>query len=118
MILPSLILQFVKRQVREVETATDMLGRSQESEDRLAIEPCPCWPAIRRQGFVARKPDGRTALVGHDRGSHRRRPTRARHLGMKYFISALDRADVIQRYVPILKGLADNIAASVSSLQQ
>jgi IclR family mhp operon transcriptional activator len=37
---------------------------------------------------------------------------------MTYFISALDRADVIQRYVPILKGLADNIAASVSSLQQ
>ena len=34
------------------------------------------------------------------------------------FTSALDRADVVQRYVPLVKALADNIAASVSSLQQ
>jgi len=39
-------------------------------------------------------------------------------VGMTYFTSALDRADVVQRYVPLLKGLADNIAASVSSLQE
>ena len=32
--------------------------------------------------------------------------------------SALDRADVVQRYVPLLKSLAGNIAASVSSLQE
>ena len=39
-------------------------------------------------------------------------------VGMTYFTSALDRADVVQRYVPLVKTLADNIAASVSSLQQ
>ena len=39
-------------------------------------------------------------------------------VGMTYFTSALDRADVVQRYVPLVKALADNIAASVSSLQQ
>jgi hypothetical protein len=32
--------------------------------------------------------------------------------------SALDRADVVQRYVPLLKSLAGNIAASVPSLQE
>jgi IclR family mhp operon transcriptional activator len=37
---------------------------------------------------------------------------------MTYFTSALDRADVVQRYVPLVKALADNIAASVLSLQQ
>ena len=39
-------------------------------------------------------------------------------VGMTYFTSALDRADVVQRYVPLVKALAGNIAASVSSLQQ
>ena len=39
-------------------------------------------------------------------------------VGMTYFTSALDRTDVVQRYVPLVKAMADNIAASVSSLQQ
>jgi IclR family mhp operon transcriptional activator len=39
-------------------------------------------------------------------------------VGMTYFTSALDRTDLVQRYVPLVKGLADNIAASVASLQQ
>jgi IclR family mhp operon transcriptional activator len=39
-------------------------------------------------------------------------------VGMTYFTSALDRADVVQHYVPLLQGLAANIAASVSSLQE
>ena len=38
-------------------------------------------------------------------------------VGMTYFTSALDRADIVQRYVPLLKGLAGNISASVASLQ-
>ena len=37
---------------------------------------------------------------------------------MTYFTSALDRSDVVQRYVPLMKGLACNIAASVASLQE
>jgi len=39
-------------------------------------------------------------------------------VGMTYFTSALDRADIVQRYVPLVKGLADNIAASVASLRE
>ena len=39
-------------------------------------------------------------------------------VGMTHFTSALDRADVVQRYVPRVRGLADNIAASVASLQE
>ena len=73
--------------------------------------------AIRRQGFAERDPlveprssntiavpilaDGRVLAT----------------VGMTYFTPALDRADVVQRYVPLVKGLADNIATSVSSLQ-
>ena len=37
---------------------------------------------------------------------------------MTYFTAVLDRTDVVQRYVPLVKALADNIAASVLSLQQ
>jgi len=39
-------------------------------------------------------------------------------VGMTCFTSALDRAEVIRRHVPLLKGLAGNIAASVASLQE
>jgi IclR family mhp operon transcriptional activator len=39
-------------------------------------------------------------------------------VGMTYFTSALDRAEIVQRYVPLLKTLAGNVAASVASLQE
>ena len=73
--------------------------------------------AIRRQGFAERDPlvEPRLSntiavpIIADDRV--------LATVGMTYFTPALDRADVVQRYVPLVKGLADNIATSVSSLQ-
>lgn len=74
--------------------------------------------AIRKQGFAERDPmvqprssntiavpivlDGRVLAT----------------VGMTYFTSALDRDEIVRRYVPLLKSLAGNIASSVSSLQE
>lgn len=109
------LAQFVERQVGEVETATDMLGAIAEERGQIgyrALSPLACDPQAR---FC------RTQTRWSNR-AHRARSRLDRRVlvtvGMTYFISALDRADVTQRYVPTLKGLADNIAASVSSLQQ
>ena len=38
--------------------------------------------------------------------------------GMTYFMSALDHSEIVRRYVPLMKALADNIAVSVASLRQ
>jgi IclR family mhp operon transcriptional activator len=100
---------------------SNALARSQQSEDRLATErkrALSLLAAIRKQGFAERDPmveprsSGTIALPII---------VNARVLatvGMTYFTSALDRTEIIQRYVPLVKGLADNIAASVSSLQE
>jgi Transcriptional regulator len=99
----------------------DMLTRSQEGEDKLATErkrALALLATIRKQGFAERDPmveprsSGTIALpiIVNQRV--------LATVGMTYFTSALDRADVVQRYVPLVKALADNIAASVSSLQQ
>jgi hypothetical protein len=37
---------------------------------------------------------------------------------MTYFMSAVDRADIIQSYLPRMKALAGSIAVSVASLRQ
>jgi IclR family mhp operon transcriptional activator len=99
----------------------DMLARSQESEDKLATErkrALALLAAIRKQGFAERDP-----MVEPHSSSTIAAPVMVNGrvlatVGMTYFTSALDRADVVQRYVPLVKGLADNIAASVSSLQK
>jgi IclR family transcriptional regulator, mhp operon transcriptional activator len=38
-------------------------------------------------------------------------------VGMSYFMSALDRRDVVLRYAPLIQALADNISSSVASLR-
>ena len=99
----------------------DMLTRSQEGEDKFATErkrALALLTTIRKQGFAERDPmveprsSGTIALpiIVNQRV--------LATVGMTYFTSALDRADVVQRYVPLVKTLAGNIAASVSSLQQ
>ena len=100
---------------------SNALARSQQSEDRLATErkrALSLLAAIRKQGFAERdrmvepRSSGTIALPII---------VNARVLatvGMTYFTSAPDRTEIIQRYVPLVKGLADNIAASVSSLQE
>ena len=97
----------------------DMLTRSQESEDKLATEQKRALLAtIRKQGFAERDP-----MVEPRSSGTIAVPIIVNHrvlaiVGMTYFTSALDRAAVAERYVPLVKALADNIAASVSSLQQ
>jgi len=99
----------------------DMLARSQESEDRLATErkrALALLGTIRKQGFAERdqmvEPRSSNTIALPVIGNNRVLAT----VGMTYFTSALDRTDVVQRYVPLVKAMADNIAASVSSLQQ
>jgi IclR family mhp operon transcriptional activator len=38
-------------------------------------------------------------------------------VGMTYFMSALDRRDIAEHYVPLMQALADNISSSVASLR-
>lgn len=99
----------------------DMLTRSQEPEDKLAAErkrALSLLATIRKQGFAERdqmvEPRSSGTIAVPIIVNRRVLAT----VGMTYFTSALDRADVIQRYVPLLKSLAGNIAASVSSLQE
>jgi IclR family transcriptional regulator, mhp operon transcriptional activator len=99
----------------------DMLARSPEPEDKRAIErkqALALLATIRKQGFAERdqmvepRSSGTAAvpIIVNERV--------LATVGMTYFTSALDRAEVIQRYVPLLKSLAGNIAASVASLQE
>jgi len=107
--------------VNERSILLDMLARSQQREDKLANErkrALSLLAAIRKQGFAERDPmvDPRSSntiavpIIANDRV--------LATVGMTYFTSALDRADAVGRYVPLVQGLAENIAASVSSLQQ
>jgi IclR family mhp operon transcriptional activator len=98
-----------------------MLARSQALEDRLASErkrALSLLAAIRKQGFSERDPfveprSSNTIAVPILAG---RRVLAT--VGMTYFTSALDRAEIVRRYVPLVQALAENITASVSSLQQ
>ena len=97
----------------------DMLARSREGEDRPAGErkrALALLGAIRKQGFAERdpmvEPRSSNTIAVPIVVNQRVLAT----VGMTYFTVALDRADIVQRYVPLLQGLAANIAASVSSL--
>ena len=99
----------------------DMLARSREPEDALAADrrrALALLAAIRKQGFAERDP-----LVEPRSSGTIAVPIRAdgrvlATVGMTYFVSAIDRDDILQRYVPLVQALADNIAASVASLQE
>jgi IclR family transcriptional regulator, mhp operon transcriptional activator len=99
----------------------DMLTRSQEAEDKLATErkrALALLATIRKQGFAERDPMVEPRSSGTIAVPIIVNRRVLATVGMTYFTSALDRADVVLRYVPPVKALADNIAASVSSLQQ
>jgi IclR family mhp operon transcriptional activator len=106
--------------VSERSILLDMLARSGQAEDRLASDrkrALSLLAAIRKQGFAERDP-----LVEPRSSNTIAMPILAdgrvlATVGMTYFTSAIDRTDVVQRYAPLVKGLADNIAASVASLQ-
>ena len=96
----------------------DMLARSHEPEDKLDRKRALSLLAtIRKQGFAERdqmvEPRSSGTIAVPIIAGGRVLAT----VGMTYFTSALDRADLAQRYVPLLNGLAGNISASVASLQ-
>jgi len=99
----------------------DMLARSHEPEDRFAVDrrrALALLAAIRKQGFAERNPmveprSSGTIAVPIVNGQRV-----LATVGMTYFMSAVDRSDIVQRYVPLVKALADNIAVSVASLRQ
>jgi IclR family mhp operon transcriptional activator len=99
----------------------DMLARSQEPEDKLAADrkrALGLLATIRKQGFAERDPMVEPRSSGTIAVPIIVNRRVLATVGMTYFTSALDRTDVVQRYVPLVRTLADNIAASVSSLQQ
>jgi IclR family mhp operon transcriptional activator len=98
----------------------DLLSRSQEPEDALVGDRRRTQlllASIRKQGFAERDPtveprsSGTVAvpIVGDGKV--------LATVGMTYFISAIERRDVIQRYAPLVQTLAENISASVASLR-
>lgn len=98
----------------------DMLSRSPEPEDQLSLDrrhALALLAAIRKQGFAERDPmveprsSGTIAVPIID--NQRVLAT----VGMTYFMSALDRSEIVRRYVPLVKALADNIAVSVAPLR-
>ena len=90
--------------VSERSMLLDMLARSQETRrqtrhrSKAGVGVAGYDPQAR---LCRTRPDGRAALVRHDR-TFRSSSTRRvlATVGMTYFTSALDRADVVQRYVP------------------
>jgi IclR family mhp operon transcriptional activator len=98
----------------------DMLARTSEPEDRPSANrksALELLAAIRRQGFAERdrrvEPRSSGTIAVPIVGGGKVLAT----VGMTYFISALDRVDVVRRYVPLVKALAGNIEGSVKLLQ-
>jgi len=107
--------------VSERSMLLDMLTRSQEAEDRLASDrkrALSLLSAIRKQGFAERDPTVEPRSSGTVAVPIRFDGRVLATVGMTYFVSAIDRADITQRYVPLVQALADNIAGSVASLQE
>jgi IclR family mhp operon transcriptional activator len=107
--------------ISERSMLLDMLARSQQPEDKRATErksALALLATIRKQGFAERdqmvEPRSSGTIAVPIIANGRVLAT----VGMTYFTSALDRADIVQRYVPLLNSLAGNIAASVASLQE
>ncbi len=99
----------------------DMLARSREPEDQLAADrrrSLALLAAIRKQGFAERDPmvePRSSGTIAVPIVSNQRVLATA---GMTYFMSVVDRADIVRHYLPLMKALADNIAVSVASLRQ
>jgi IclR family transcriptional regulator, mhp operon transcriptional activator len=98
----------------------DLLARSSEAEDRLVGDrrrTLSLLAAIRKQGFAERdpmvEPRSSGTLAVPITGGGKVLAT----VGMTYFMSAMDRRDLQQRYAPLMRTLADNISASVASLR-
>jgi IclR family mhp operon transcriptional activator len=98
----------------------DMLARSSEPEDRPAADrrrALAMLTAIRRQGFAERDPMVEPRSSGTIAVPILNDQRVLATVGMTYFMSALDRRDLAQRYAPLIQTLADNISSSVASLR-
>jgi IclR family mhp operon transcriptional activator len=98
----------------------DMLARSNDPEDRLVTDrrrTQALLSSIRKLGFAERDPmveprsSGTIAVPISGKGKV------LATVGMTYFMSALDRRDLAQRYAPLVQALAENISSSVTSLR-
>ena len=98
----------------------DLLSRSCEPEDQLVGDrrrTQALLASIRKQGFAERDPmveprsSGTIAVpvIGNAKV--------LATVGMTFFMSALDRRDIAQRYAPLIQGLAESISSSVASLR-
>ena len=99
----------------------DMLARSREPEDQLAADrrrALALLAAIRKQGFAERDPMVEPRSSGTIAVPIVNNQRVLATAGMTYFMSAVDRADIVRHYLPLMKALADNIAVSVASLRQ
>ena len=99
----------------------DMLARSREPEDQLAADrrrALALLAAIRKQGFAERDPMVEPRSSGTIAVPIVNNQRVLATAGMTYFMSAVDRSDIVRHYLPLMKALADNIAVSVASLRQ
>jgi hypothetical protein len=97
-----------------------LLARSREPEDQLLGDrrrTQALLASMRKQGFAERDPmveprsSGTIAVPVAGKGKV------LATVGMSYFMSALDRRDVSQRYAPLIRTLADNVSSSVALLR-
>ena len=99
----------------------DMLARSPEPEDQLAVDrrrASALLTAIRKQGFAERDPMVEPRSSGTIAVPIVNDQRVLATVGMTYFMSAVDRTEIVQRYLPLVKALAGSIAVSVASLRQ
>ncbi|MET3905830.1 IclR family mhp operon transcriptional activator [Bradyrhizobium sp. S3.3.6] len=99
----------------------DRLAESRRPEDALATDrkrALALLGSIRRQGFAERDPtvepksSNTIAVPIFEDGEVQAT------VGMTYFVSAVSQDDVQNRYIPLIKTLADNIGASVATLRK
>lgn len=98
----------------------DMLARSTDIEDRPAADrrrTQALLGSIRRQGYAERDPMVEPRSSGTIAAPIIENGKVLATVGMTYFMSALDRRDITQRYAPLVQALAKNIASSVTSLR-
>lgn len=99
----------------------DMLARSPDPEDGFAADrkrALAMLAAVRKQGFAERDPQVEPRSSGTVAVPIVSGQKVLATVGMTYFVSALDRAEIVQHYVPLVRTLAANIAVSVASLRR
>jgi IclR family mhp operon transcriptional activator len=98
----------------------DLLARSKEPEDGLIVDrkrTLSLLASIRKQGFAERDPTVEPRSSGTIAVPILGNGKVLATVGMSYFISAIDRQDLIKRFVPLMQNLADNVAASAEALR-